>query len=270
MKKLAILGPKGTYSDQAASLLEEGYEILYYPNILKTLSMVDRETLALVPFENTLDGFVMESMDYILKNKLRIVRQVKLDVDFYLVTYEKNLSDVNHLYVQFKAYGQCQDFILQHQLNPVITQSNIESLHLLKAESKRGFAAIVPSHVDTQEFSLVIKNILGNVRDETRFVLVQQQMEIMDAEEYHCSLVISPYSDEPGKLFSILKVFNDYQINLNSILSRPRKDKMGNYIFYLEFFISKGNIEVINEIKNRIEQQESCHLEVLGLYNKVK
>ncbi|MDE6947106.1 MAG: hypothetical protein K2P14_07990 [Anaeroplasmataceae bacterium] len=28
--------------------------------------------------------------------------------------------------------------------------------------------------------------------------------------------------------------------------------------------------EVMNEIKNRIEQQESCHLEVLGLYNKVE
>ena len=63
MKDLAVLGPKGTYCDIASKKLDDKYNVLYYPSILKTSLAVNENIDGLLPFENTLDGFVMETLD---------------------------------------------------------------------------------------------------------------------------------------------------------------------------------------------------------------
>ena len=77
MKKLSVLGPKGTYSDIAAKkYLEDNkldYEIEYHNSILKTALAIKNSEFAILPFENTLDGFVMESMDAIIANDFNII-----------------------------------------------------------------------------------------------------------------------------------------------------------------------------------------------------
>ncbi|MDE7161594.1 MAG: ACT domain-containing protein, partial [Anaeroplasmataceae bacterium] len=235
MKKLAVLGPKGTYSDVACTKLGSPYSIEYYPNIYSVLEQVTEEKDALVPFENTLDGFVMESLDGIIKYNLWITEQVKLDVNFQCISFEKSMEDIHTVYVQFKAYGQCVDYIQKNHLTPIITQSNIESLNLLKETRKTGFAAIIPAHTEATEFLFVEKNIIQSLHNETRFVRISKKMPTQPQQKhFNCSITITPSQDEPGILYSILKVFSEYSINLKAILSRPRKDYMGKYIFYIE------------------------------------
>lgn len=266
MKKLAVLGPKNTYSDRATKNLETNYEIKYYPNILEVICHIDDETDALVPFENTLDGFVMESLDGILKTNSFIHFQTKLNVDFNFASYEHSMDEVKEVYVQFKAYGQCQDFILNHRLTPLITQSNMESLQLLQKRDKTSVGAILPIYVDTKEYPLVFPHILGKIQDETRFVLLSKEKPIFKAEHvFSCSVAITPKVDKAGVLYSILKCFNDKGINLKAILSRPRKDIIGNYIFYIEFNLRKEDESSLREIKMQIE--ETCDFSILGFYN---
>ena len=111
MKKMAVLGPKGTYSDIAAKkFLSENnidLELIYYPSILKTSEALKENEFAIFPFENTLDGFVMESVDYIINNGYHIIYQLKLPIDFVFISNEKDIKDIKNLYVQFKTYGQC-------------------------------------------------------------------------------------------------------------------------------------------------------------------
>ena len=65
MKKIAVLGPEGTFSDLAAQMYlkscAEQQQLIYYPTICKTISAMDADTDAIVPFENVLDGFVTET-----------------------------------------------------------------------------------------------------------------------------------------------------------------------------------------------------------------
>ncbi|MDE6660544.1 MAG: hypothetical protein K2J93_01815 [Anaeroplasmataceae bacterium] len=267
MKKLAVLGPKGTYSDKAAFSLKEHYQIKYYPNILEVIHHMDHTTDALVPFENTLDGFVMESLDGIIKANAFIHSQVKLDVNFNFVSYQ-SMNEIKEVYVQFKAYGQCQDFILKHNLNPIITQSNIESLEMLKKKEKNNIGAIIPSHIGIEEFPCAYESIIGEIKDETRFVLLSlEEPKIPDIKNLGCSVVITPKIDKPGVLYSILKSFNDYGINLNAILSRPRKDMIGKYIFYIEFMLNQENLSSLEIIKTNIQEKEECDFKILGFYN---
>ncbi|MDE7384645.1 MAG: hypothetical protein K2M84_02685 [Anaeroplasmataceae bacterium] len=268
MKKLAVLGPKGTYSDKAALKLEETYQIEYFPNILEVIHHMDDETDALVPFENTLDGFVMESLDGIIKTKASIHYQVKLDVNFNFASYEEKIEEIKEVYVQFKAYGQCQDFILKHNLIPIITQSNIESLELLKKKERKNVGAILPSHIPLEEFPCVYRSIIGEIKDETRFVLLSKEApQIHEGSNLSCSVVITPKLDQPGVLYSILKSFNDHGINLSAILSRPRKDIMGKYIFYIEFMLNQKDLASLEALQLEIEEKEECDFHILGYYN---
>ena len=86
MKKIAVLGPKGTYSDVAKELylkdIKEEYETVYYPSIIKAINAIDDNTIAIVPFENSLDGFILESLDKMISNKLNVLSQIKLSIDF--------------------------------------------------------------------------------------------------------------------------------------------------------------------------------------------
>ena len=102
MKKIACLGPEGTYSDVVCKKINNGKEIVYYPSIIKAIDSVDDDTIAVVPFENTLDGFVMETLDRIINHNLTIRKQMKLDIDFAFVSNTSKIEDVKEVYCQFR------------------------------------------------------------------------------------------------------------------------------------------------------------------------
>ncbi len=271
MKKLAILGPAGTYSDVASAKLNGDYDKIYYPSILQAILALDEKTDALVPFENTLDGFVMESLDAIVGTKCRIIEQVKLDVSFSFVSPAKSLDEIEEVYVQFKAYGQCSRFMSKYGFQPIFTQSNMESLALLQASGKKNVAAIIPKHCNTSSFSIVLDDVADSKENETRFVHISKQnFSLRDSKEVTCSVVVIPYTDQPGILFSILQRFHNHTINLKAILSRPRRDSIGHYIFYLEFDIPLQRIASLEEIRKEIEENMFGNLNVIGIYNRLE
>ncbi len=267
-RELAVLGPKGTYSDKASQSFLGKYSICYFPSIVEVCHRVKDSMDALVPFENTLDGYVMESLDSIMKYDLKIKQQIKLPIQFHFVSYQKSFSDMDSVYVQFKSYGQCQDYLIRHRLTPIFTQSNMESLLLLKENKDQRVGAIIPSHIKTDEFSFVEKDILTNLKNETRFVLISKTMEEEKVEKnYSCSITITPKRDRAGQLFSLLQRFHHYGFNLKSILSRPRRDVIGNYIFYLELDLHQKDISKLYQVKEEIEQLECSTFNILGIYN---
>ena len=82
------------------------------------------------------------------------------------------------------------------------------------------------------------------------------------------SLLVTPINDRAGLLYDILKVFSNYNLNLKSIVSRPRRDVIGRYSFYIEFDILKENIEVINKIISELENDFN-KVKVIGIYNRL-
>lgn len=266
MSKIAILGPAGTYTSKAVELLKNEYEPVYYPSILKSLMAVDEEVDALIPFENTLDGFVYEGVDAIIKNGLHIVEEVKLEVGFNCIS-NCDIKDVEVLYVQFKAYGQCLDFISKHDLKIITTESNIESLNwFLKNPNKS--AAIIPNHLNCSEYKEVIYNIADSRNNETRFVRVAKNPKYVIEQHMVASMVITPIADKAGLLYDLLKHFKDYDFNLRTIMSRPRRDEIGKYSFYIELDLESNKLELLYELAKMIENV-NANSSIIGIYNKI-
>lgn len=274
MKKIAVLGPEGTYCDIACKnyLYKENldYEIKYYPSILKASMAVDDNTMAMLPFENTLDGFVIESLDYILLNRLYIIGQTKLDIDFAFVSNCDNEADIENLYVQFKAYGQCISFINEYNFNIITTQSNTESLNkLLQSQGK--YAAIIPMHLlDKYHFKIEKHHIADSKSNETRFFVVSKSNDYnYKSNNLESSLIIASKIDRPGILYEILKEFHNFNINLKSIMSRPMKTEMGKYRFFIECSLKKEKIKDIFKLVNNLENDNELKVNILGIYDEL-
>ena len=271
MKKLAVLGPKGTYSDIAAQKYIKDnnldLEIIYYPSILKTAIALDNLDLAILPFENTLDGFVIESMDNIIAHNFKIISQVKLDIDFAFVTNAKRIEDCKNVYCQFKAYGQCIDFISKYDFNIIKTESNSQTVEKIN-ESDNTFGAIIPIHsLNDNKYNLVINHVADREHNETRFFIVSKdKSDIKYYDDVDASIVITIKEDRPGVLFEILKELNELEINMNSIMSRPMKTEMGKYKFYIELSLKINALNKLEKLTNELTARGFL-VDILGVYN---
>ena len=266
MKKISVLGPKGTYSDIACKKYlainnMNDYEIAYYKTILQTC--IAKDDLRLVPFENTLDGFVMESLDTIINNNYHIIDEIKLPIDFSFVTNEKSIDDVKEVYVQFKAKGQCINFL--NNFNTINTESNGQSLELIRNNKQKGFGAIViPDEIGENEFKLKIDHVTDIKNNETRFVILTNDDVKRIDNNFLASIVVTSLVDRPGILYDILTVFHDLNINMNSILSRPLKTSMGQYKFYIECSFKDNGYVLLNDLLNKLRL--NFKVDLIGTY----
>jgi 3-deoxy-7-phosphoheptulonate synthase len=69
---------------------------------------------------------------------------------------------------------------------------------------------------------------------------------------------------QPGSLYRVLKIFNDYGINLTKLESRPHKTEPWRYYFYLDF---EGHVEdkMVGEALDELKEQTNF-LKILGSY----
>ena len=78
------------------------------------------------------------------------------------------------------------------------------------------------------------------------------------------SIIFSIYEDRPGSLYHILGIFEKNNINLTKIESRPSKEGLGKYLFFVDF---NGHIDdaLVKNILNEIEEN-TYFFKVLGSY----
>jgi len=262
--KYFILGPEGTFTDLAYQKIKNNDDIAdYRPSIEDVLSSLSENTLGIVPIENTLDGYIQPSLDGIFKNRLWIIDEIRIPIAFSLIGNIHEVDDIRKLYVQFATKGQCRDFIEKlPDVSIVLTESNSGSFQSVK-KAAFGEAAIVPSHLVESNNPFILPNVADKENNETRFVIVSKKRQILAFETYRVTFIVTPVIDRPGLLYDILGTFNKYQINLTSILSRPTREHMGKYHFFLEIKLSGGKLENVIEILSK--PNDAYALQVIGI-----
>ena len=107
-----------------------------------------------------------------------------------------------------------------------------------------------------------IQSVKNNV---TRFVVISNKNINKKTISDKTSIVISFDEDSPGSLFKALEPMAKKNINMTKIESRPTKEKLGNYYFFIDI---EGNFED-DEIKECLKEvEEVSTLKFLGSYPK--
>lgn len=261
MKKIAVLGPSGTYSDVAAKSFikneKQDIEIEYYDTFYRIVKNI--KDYALLPIENSIAGYVNENLDYIIESDYKIINQIKLPVKFALV----GKSGTKTIYAQHKAYEECSEYLLENNYEIIKCNSNAEALKSFKEHPDCG--AVVPLHLITNE-PVISYDIENSKYNETRFFIIGKSVVIPNVSDLAFSMVIISRNDKAGILFDILSEFNKYNLNLTSIVSRPLKTRIGEYKFYIETTVKKEDINIINKLSDNLKPKYEVKL--LGIYNK--
>ena len=95
-------------------------------------------------------------------------------------------------------------------------------------------------------------------------------VSIVDAvsrpDQWPAVIVFSLLEDKPGGLYEILGEFARKEINLTKIESRPSKEKLGRYIFFVDFDGYQEDPQIRN-ILNMIKSKVG-YIKILGSYPK--
>ena len=199
MKKIAVLGPSGTYSDVVA----KGYiadkkldiEIEYYDTFYRIIK--NFKDYALLPIENSIAGYVNENLDYIIESDYKIINQIKLPVKFALIGNKGCMK----VYAQHKAYEECSEYLLENNFEIIKCNSNSESVKSYEDNPECG--AVVPVHL-INNHPVISYDIEDSKYNETRFFVIGKDIVIPNDNDLSFSMVIISRNEKSGILFDIL------------------------------------------------------------------
>lgn len=270
--KVAFLGPRGSFSEEAAvkAFLSRGAELYPMPtirDIFRAAECGDVE-YGIVPVENSLEGGVGETLDLLAETSLKICGEVKIRISMNLIARPGlKLHEVRAVLSHPHALGQCREF-----LGRVLSHAEIKTCSSTAEAVKRaleidGAAAIGSRLAAILYGGEILASEIQDAKDNfTRFLILGR--ERLEGAVGCKTSIIFRLPHVPGSLYGALSVFASRKINLTRIESRPVKGKPWEYLFHVDFEGDPESDERCREALRELEEK-ALFLKVLGCYGEV-
>ena len=249
--RVGFLGPDGTFSQEAVLAAPGGadFEPAPQPTLHDTVMAVHegRVDRALVPIENSLEGAVNATLDALAfeTDDVVILGEIVHPIRYCLIAREPaTLEAIRGVVSHPQAVGQCARFLRTRLPRATVVPATST------AEAVRAVAARQPGEelwtalgtrlaaelYGCQVLEAGVEDVTGN---ETRFVWIGRAGSAPPQAEpgalWKTALVFWGAGDEaPGWLVRCLAEFASRGINLTRIESRPRRQGLGRYMFFLD------------------------------------
>jgi prephenate dehydratase len=292
--RVGYLGPEGTFAHEA--LLEAGggdagLELVPLPGIFDSVMAVQsREVdVALVPIENSLEGSVNVTLDALAfeTSEVRVVGERVLAVHHCLIARDDlELGAIETVLSHPQATAQCARFVRTclPAARVVAAASTADAVRTV-AEHGGGWAALGPRRAAERYGCRVLRAGVEDLEgNETRFVwLAHRDAEVQvpgraptggqargqappaGGSGFKTAVVFwGAGSQSPGWLVGCLNEFAAREVNLTRIESRPRRQRLGEYIFFADLEGSDDDPAVAEALAGLGERVEV--LRILGSY----
>lgn len=244
MPRIALLGPFGTFTEQALRLeadLAAG-ELLPQRSMPDVLTAVEtgEADLGFIAIENSIEGTVNVAQDELVFNhSLLVQREVVLDIEHCLMALPgTRLSDITVVLSIPVATAQCHEWLKRnlHHADRGAADSTAGAAQLVANQQLAGTAAIAPRvSASLYGLEIIAANIADHPGNQTRFVVVARDGIPEPTGHDKTSIVVYQRANEPGSLMSILAEFASRRINLTKLESRPTKaGGLGDYCFVID------------------------------------
>jgi prephenate dehydratase len=264
---VGYLGPEGTFSEEAllASATPGAADPVAFASIYDTVTALrdGRVRWAIVPIENSLDGSVSVTLDLLAgeAHDVRIVGECLLRVRHSLIACGPvALDDIRAVISHPKVPGQCATFLRSELAHAQIlsASSTAEAVRVVAQAGERGQAALGTSLAADIYGAVVIREGVEDRDDnQTRFVWLARAedatasapLDDSRSGDWKTSLVFwGPGANRAGWLVRCLNEFAQREINLTKIESRPRRDRLGSYMFFVDLGASAAQRTVADAI----------------------
>jgi prephenate dehydratase/chorismate mutase len=252
-KLVAFQGEHGAYGEVASRRLVPGgayIPCLEFTDVFRGVEDGHLD-LGVVPVENSLEGAVTQVNDLLTTTGLKVVGEAKVSVRHCLLaTRETDYREIRLVYSHPQALAQCREFLMRNKLEPRPYYDTAGAAKMLARENPKAAAAIASSLcAELYDLEIIKEGIEDGPANMTRFLLLAREARPNGGSK---TSIVFATPHRAGRLFAVLKLFAEADINLTRIASMPLRSDPDNYCFFLDFEGATGQAkvaEVLEEMK---------------------
>ena len=235
--RVAFQGERGANSEEAVfRVFGDRADPMPCPDLVQTFDAViaGRADGAVVPVENSQAGSINETYDLLLRHDLFIVGEYDLRVRHTLMAPAgMTLAQVTHAYSHPQALAQCDAFLRQHGIEPVVFGDTAGSAKMVAERRPAGSAAIAPRRAaEIYHLQVLADGIETNPNNYTRFLVLHPRPA--PRTDRSKTSIVFVVENKPGTLYQAIGAVATRGINVAKIESRPGRERQWEYVFYLD------------------------------------
>lgn len=267
--RVAYSGTEGAYAHIASKKLFPTAQSIAFENFAKAYRSVESGECdaAVLPIENSSNGEVGQVTDLMFSGNLYINAVYDLPITHdLLVLPGSSKKEIRTVISHPQALGQCSSYIeatgwqQQEYVNTALAAK-------LVAQSKDPSLAAIASEEAAKIFGLEVleRNINASRTNTTRFAVFSRSENLRAQPRMgeHFILVFT-VKNEAGSLAKAIDIIGRYGFNMGNLRSRPMKELLWQYYFYIE---AEGSIHTERGAEMLRELNTYCdRLKVVGTY----
>ncbi len=270
--KVAFCGTEGAYAHIAASRLFPTAQKQGFSTFEEAYNAVvsGECDAAVLPTENSYNGEVGQVTDLMFSGPLYINTLTELAVSHDLLTVKgAGRADIKTVISHPQALGQCHDYIVKHGYDEVEYQNTALAAKYVAEKKDKSMAAIASAEA-AEIFGLDIldTNINASRSNTTKFAVFSRAENKHPASDKQVStILLFTVKHEAGALAKAIEIIGKHGFNMAALRSRPMKELLWQYYFYLE---TEGNLATEEGEAMMTELGNYCdRLKSVGTFTKI-
>lgn len=269
--RVAFSGTVGAFAHIASSKLFPEAEKIAYPDFESAYRAVELGEcdVAVLPLENSYNGEVGQVTDLMFAGTLYVNSVTELEISQDLLGVEgATVSDIKTVISHPQALGQCHKYIKEHGfLQKEFANTAFAAKEVAALKDKKVGAIASAEAAEIFGLSVLDKNINSSRTNTTKFAVFSrcEAKHTLNEMGVHTILMFT-VRNEAGALAKAIEVIGRHGFNMRTLRSRPMKELLWQYYFYIE---AEGNINT-EEGARMINELKSCcdRLKPVGTYIK--
>ena len=267
IKNIYYQGSEGSYSESVLRSYFQQNSYIPCQTFKEVVTQAGDENYGLLPVENSLVGTVVDSYENLIESELSVYGEFKKKITHALIGLkDSKIEIIDKVISHPQALQQCSNYLqtINVELQPVFDTAG--SVLSLLDENSKTTAGIAGEHFeDDDRFNILKKNISNHVENYTRFFLIGNNDPFLDVVKEKRSAVLIA-DDKPGSLLASLKIFEETNVNLTKLESRPIIGSPWEYKFYVDYQNSVDDIDI--KLQNKLKDVTK-KFKIIGKYGTV-
>ena len=267
--RVAYSGTEGAYAHIAACKLFPTAKAIGYGSFDEAYAAVENGEcdVAVLPIENSYNGDVGQVCDLMFSGSLYVNKVTELKISHDLLAPKgTKIEDVDTVISHPQALGQCHKYIVEHGYSEMEFVNTALAAKYVADSNAKNIAAIASAEAaDIFGLEVLATNINESTLNTTKFAVFsrsENKNSITDKRVH--TILLFTVRHEAGALAKALNVIAKYGFNMGSLRSRPMKELLWQYYFYIE---AEGNLDSEDGKAMMKELKEHCdRVKTVGSY----
>lgn len=238
--KVAYSGVEGAYAHLAAIRMFPKALYIPFPDFQSAYHAVENGEcdVCVLPLENSYAGEVGTVMDLIFSGSLHINQVVEMEIMHNIMAKKgATLKDIVTVISHSQALSQCAKYIEKHNFKTMESVNTAVSAKKVAEGDDLTIAAIASTDTaKLYDLEILESNINASRNNTTRFGAFSRTLNTNTSSSKMNKnfILVFTVKNEAGALAKTLNIIGSHGFNMRALRSRPMKELIWNYYFYVE------------------------------------